>query len=195
MLNPARSSAEKQPTCLLKGCKFRKCPSPHWAQIRVFQKGEKWLFSLWCLRYFPQKDSCMVLPFLIQNKVLNMIFQRLECFRQRDTEPFLKIGFAVALWVLKFYKMRNCPARQKSYIRLVSALVVRTHAWMGSWPLWHPTFLKRLCMFLQEGSVIIIFQWWIISPEVLGPSLLLTASMKELIKSIKFVLKTLKISN
>lgn len=112
------------------------------------------VISLWCLRYFLQKDSCMVLPFLIQNKVLNMIFQHLECFRQRDTEPLFKIGFPVALWVLKFYEMRNCPPRQKSYIKLVSALVVRTHAWMGSWPLRHPTFLKRLFMFLQEDYVI-----------------------------------------
>lgn len=38
------------------------------------------------------------------------------------------IGFALGLRILKFYEMWNCPTRQKSYVRIVSALVVRTHA-------------------------------------------------------------------
>lgn len=129
----------------MKDCKFRKCPSLHWAWIKVFQKvKEKWLISisssLWCLRCFLQNGSCTFLLFLMWNNILNMIFQHLECFRKQNTEPFL-IDFSLVLWILKFYEFFYCCTMQKSYVSTVSALVMRTHTWMGSWPL---TFASNL---------------------------------------------------
>lgn len=98
---------------------------------------------LWCLRYFLQKDSSgFGAKFWIWfSNILSSLGSKIQ-----NLEPLgffffpfffflMFVSFALGLWILKFYEMWNCLTRQKSYVRVVSALAVRTHIWIGSWTL------------------------------------------------------------